>query len=216
MELGVGTPFIGSYPKIIHSNQIVYVFNPNLSSGRACFPLQMRYNTRENFRRKNHKSVPAISAVSSGAKTKSLPDLEDIGSSSQFEDFSVNITSRDNPRELKVRMKVSGDKTRAIFDDVFSKMVADAQPIPGFRRVKGGKTPNIPEAILLEILGPSKVYKKVIKKVINSTIANYIEKEGLSVGKDLKVEQCYEDLRATFEPGEEFSYDAVVQLQQMD
>ena len=36
-------------------------------------------------------------------------------------------------------MELSGVKTRAIFDDVFSKMVADAQPIPGFRRVKGGK-----------------------------------------------------------------------------
>lgn len=35
---------------------------------------------------------------------------------------------------------VFGTRTQAVFDEVFSKMVADAQPIPGFRRVKGGKT----------------------------------------------------------------------------
>lgn len=39
----------------------------------------------------------------------------------------------------QVSVEVSGSKTRAIFDDVFDKMVAAAQPIPGFRRVKGGK-----------------------------------------------------------------------------
>lgn len=35
---------------------------------------------------------------------------------------------------------------------------------------------QIPRDILLEVLGPSKVYKEVIKKVINSTIAEYVEK----------------------------------------
>lgn len=40
-------------------------------------------------------------------------------------------------------MEVSGAKTEAIFDDVFSKMVAAAQPIPGFRREKGGEIREI-------------------------------------------------------------------------
>ncbi|KAG6751208.1 hypothetical protein POTOM_045727 [Populus tomentosa] len=39
-----------------------------------------------------------------------------------------------------------------------------------------GKTPDIPRDILLEVLGPSKVYKEVIKKVINSTVAEYVDK----------------------------------------
>jgi hypothetical protein len=29
---------------------------------------------------------------------------------------------------------------------------------------------------LLEVLGPSKVYREVIKKVINSTVAEYVDK----------------------------------------
>lgn len=34
---------------------------------------------------------------------------------------------------------------------------------------------QIPRDILLEILGPTKVYKEVITKIINSTIAEYVE-----------------------------------------
>lgn len=34
---------------------------------------------------------------------------------------------------------MSGTITRELYDKVFDKMVADAQPIPGFRRVKGGE-----------------------------------------------------------------------------
>ncbi|XP_052207216.1 uncharacterized protein LOC127811411 [Diospyros lotus] len=64
-------------------------------------------------------------------------------STSEFEDFSVTTSGTGKTNELKVSIEVSGAKTRVIFDDVFSKMVADAQPIPGFRRVKGGKTPNV-------------------------------------------------------------------------
>ncbi|KAJ8750311.1 hypothetical protein K2173_014226 [Erythroxylum novogranatense] len=43
---------------------------------------------------------------------------------------------------LVPKQEPSGTKTRAIFNDVFDKMVAAAQPIPGFRRVKGEKTPD--------------------------------------------------------------------------
>uniref|UniRef100_A0A6N2M4U2 peptidylprolyl isomerase n=1 Tax=Salix viminalis TaxID=40686 RepID=A0A6N2M4U2_SALVM len=77
-----------------------------------------------------------------------------------------------------------------------------------------GKTPDIPRDILLEVLGPSKVYKEVIKKVINSTVSEYVDKEGLKVIKDLRVEQSFEDLEDAFEPDEKFSFDAVIQLQQ--
>jgi len=40
---------------------------------------------------------------------------------------------------VQISIEVSGNKTQRIFDDVFQKMVAAAQPIPGFRRVKGGE-----------------------------------------------------------------------------
>ncbi|RYQ87039.1 hypothetical protein Ahy_B09g094524 isoform C [Arachis hypogaea] len=123
----------------------------------------------------------------------------------QFEEFSVSVGDISDSKELKISIKVSGSKTQQIFDDVFGKMVAAAQPIPGFRR--------IPKEILLEVLGPSRVYKEVIKKIINSTVAEYVEKEQLMVSTNLRVEQSFEDLKSTFEEGQQFSFDAVVQLQ---
>uniref|UniRef100_A0A5B7BV09 peptidylprolyl isomerase n=1 Tax=Davidia involucrata TaxID=16924 RepID=A0A5B7BV09_DAVIN len=199
----VKTLLLGLNPMIITHKQIVDVFIPSFSSKRA-FSLQMRYSTREFCKTASHKYFHAVRAVSSG--------LEDIEvSSSQFEDFSVTATNTNQIDELKINMVVSGAKTQAIFDNVFSKMVADAQPIPGFRRLKGGKMPDVPKDILLQVLGPSKVYKQVIKRVINSTIAEYVEKEGFTVSKDLRVEQSFEDLEATFEPGDQFSFDAIVQ-----
>uniref|UniRef100_A0A2N9IWJ6 peptidylprolyl isomerase n=1 Tax=Fagus sylvatica TaxID=28930 RepID=A0A2N9IWJ6_FAGSY len=117
-----------------------------------------------------------------------ISGAEDVGvSSSQFDDFSVAATSTCKARELK------HSQSRA------------------FEEQK-----EIPKDILLEILGPSKVYEGVIKEVINSTIAEYVEKEGLKISKDLSVEQSFEDLEATFEAGQKFSFDVVLQLQEMN
>ncbi|CAL5201117.1 unnamed protein product [Lathyrus oleraceus] len=120
-------------------------------------------------------------------------------SSTRFEDFSVSTADTNDVGELKISIEVSGNKTQRIFDDVFQNMVEAAQPIPGFRRVKGGKTPGIPKDILLEVLGPSNVFKQVIKEIINSTVAEYVEKESLKVNSDMRVEQSFEDLETTFE-----------------
>ncbi|XAR54730.1 hypothetical protein NMG60_11029995 [Bertholletia excelsa] len=205
MAVAISTLFLGLNPKIITFKQNNDAFVPSNYRRRASFPLQMRYKAKEFHERVVPKKLFAVYALSSG--------VEDIPtSSSQLEDFSATASVISETDKLKITVEVGGAKTEAIFEDVFSKMVADAQPIPGFRRVKGGKTPDIPRDILLEVLGPTKVYKQVIKKVINSTISEYAEKAGLRVSKDLRIEQSFEDLEAVFEPGQEFSFDAVVQL----
>ncbi|XP_024003872.1 uncharacterized protein LOC18026940 [Eutrema salsugineum] len=139
----------------------------------------------------------------------------DVETSSKDESFLITTVETANSNEVKVHVEVSGQKTQTVFNHVFEKMVAAAQPIPGFRRVKGGKTPDIPRDILLEILGYSKVYRQVIKKLINSAIEDYVKQEDLKVGKELSVEQSYEDLEETFEPGESFSFDAIIKLQEV-
>ncbi|CAN6448770.1 unnamed protein product [Victoria cruziana] len=112
----------------------------------------------------------------------------------------------DEPDVLKMKICVSGEKTQQIFDKVFSKLVDAAQPIPGFRRVKGGKTPDIPKDVLLHILGPSKVNSHVIREIIGSTVAECVEKEGLEVGKDLRVDETFEELEEQFEPGKQLEF----------
>ncbi|XP_065866424.1 uncharacterized protein [Euphorbia lathyris] len=208
MEVAVKTLFLGLNPKLSNHKYTLDAIVPNLSFERSSVSHRTRYNNQGCFvrLRDNRRCFSPVSAVISGAQ-----DVE--VSSSQFEEFSVRASNANENGELRISVEVSGAGTRAVFNNVFDKMVAAAQPIPGFRRSKGGKTPDIPRDVLLEVLGPSKVYKEVIKKVINSTVAEYVEKEGLKVIKDLRVEQSFEELEDKFEPDEEFSFDAIIRLQ---
>eukprot|EP00262_Sarcandra_glabra_P007528 TRINITY_DN20398_c0_g1_i1.p1 TRINITY_DN20398_c0_g1~~TRINITY_DN20398_c0_g1_i1.p1 ORF type:complete len:216 (+),score=49.32 TRINITY_DN20398_c0_g1_i1:74-721(+) len=208
MEIAVKTIFMGLNSQVLSLKSAVDVQTRVPYLRKACFSLRMRNDGREFSARARHDFF-AVAAASS-------PGLEDVEiSASSFEHFIVAVSSSEGS-EIKMRINVSGVKTQLIFDDVFSKMVAAAQPIPGFRRVKGGKTPNIPKNVLLLILGPSKVNMEAIKKIINAIVAEYIEKEGLKVTKDLRVEQSFEELEKTFEPGKEFSFDAIIQRQETD
>ncbi|URE14925.1 Bacterial trigger factor protein (TF) [Musa troglodytarum] len=228
MELAIRTLCIGLNPEIMIRKQRIYLCTGLPFSRRMQSSIHMKNVTRENFRRDGYKSIDAIEAISS--------DLESLGNSmAPFEDFTVTVNNSDD-REIKIRVDVSGTRTQAIFDDVFSKLVAAAQPIPGFRRVKGENClqflnnhhttlimPNsfsvilpllIPKDVLLHIIGPSKVHKHSIKKIINATVNEYIEKESFKVTKDLRVKQSYEELESTFQPGNDFGFDAILQLQE--
>ncbi|KAJ8460896.1 hypothetical protein OPV22_033822 [Ensete ventricosum] len=206
MELAIRTSCIGLNPEIIIQKQRINQCAVLPFSRRMQSSIHMKNVTRENLRRDGYKSIDAIQAISS--------DLENLGNSmAPFRDFTVSVNYSDD-REIKIRVDVSGTRTQAIFDDVFSKLIAAAQPIPGFRRVKGGKTPDIPKDILLHIIGPSKVNKHCIKKIINATVAEYVEKESFKVTKDLRVKQSYEELESTFQPGNDFDFDAILQLQE--
>lgn len=122
------------YPKIITARrQFENVLVPYEWSKRRFFSLRLGYGAYQLQERSTNKF--AVQAVS--------PVVPDTGVSTRsFEDFTVTTCYTDEEYDLKIRAEVSGTKTQDIFDDVFSKMVADAQPIPGFRRVKGGIPPQ--------------------------------------------------------------------------
>ncbi|KAK4788792.1 hypothetical protein SAY86_020111 [Trapa natans] len=211
MEAAITSPLLPLYPKVVDLRQTTCAYIPNVSSQWPCISLPFESLPRKQNLRIHRKLLPPTYAVTSGTKDADV-------SSSQFEDFSISTTYVNDHTELKVNVEVSGAKTREIFDNVFDKMIAAAQPIPGFRREKGGKIiifsflSTSSRDILLEVLGPSKVYKQVIKTIINSAISKYVLKNNLKVSKNLKVEQSYEDLEAIFEPDETFSFDAMLQL----
>ncbi|KAF8041553.1 hypothetical protein BT93_A0218 [Corymbia citriodora subsp. variegata] len=124
-------PLLGSKHKIINVKQAVNVSIPSVPSKLVHVSLQRRCSPQVFDGRRNDKGSRAVFAAVSGVEIVEAP--------SQFEDFSVTNTTSSSDRELKIRVEVSGAKTRVIFNDVFDKLVAAAQPIPGFRREKGGK-----------------------------------------------------------------------------
>ncbi|CAK9148760.1 unnamed protein product [Ilex paraguariensis] len=129
MESAVKTLILGFNPKIIAHQHTAHVV-PYLPFKRTCFSVKTGYRTHKFGARGDSKNFSAVDAVSSGAE-----DIEIA--SSQYDDFSVTTTSTDMAAELKITVEVSGAKTQEIFDEVFSRMVTAAQPIPGFRRAKG-------------------------------------------------------------------------------
>lgn len=189
-------------PKISNQKQRIDSYTHVPCSLRTVFNARIRNLSQVHQTRSSHRTSTVACLASPGLQERTLDK-------SPLKGFTVSAkTSRDG--EIKMKVDVTGAKTQVIFDDVFSKLVDDAQPIPGFRRVKGGKTPDIPKDILLHILGPSKVNMQSIKKIINSTVAEYVHKKGLKVTKELRVEQSFEELEAAFVPGKEFSFAATI------
>ncbi|KAM7489616.1 hypothetical protein LguiB_027100 [Lonicera macranthoides] len=191
MGTAIQTLFVGLNPKVIITPKpTADVLTPYLSSKTTYCSLKTRYRTHQFHQRVRAKQVLATQAVSSDVKDAEV-------SSPQFDDFFVTTTSTDKDNEIKISVEVFGAKTEAIFNNVFSKMVAAAQPIPGFQRTKGGKFFSNTQ---YNAGDPSNLTGKLDGKAI----------EGLAVSKDLKVEQSFEDLQAAFEPGDNFRFDAVV------
>ncbi|VAI34608.1 unnamed protein product [Triticum turgidum subsp. durum] len=161
---------------------------------------------KEFSKRINHKVCGALQAVSPVQCTEN-PTQGPVA----FKDFHVSVLTEEDG-VIEIRVTISSKMTDSVFEKVLSKHIAAAQPLPGFRRLKGGKTPNVPKEVALHLIGPSKVKKAAIKKIINRAVAEYVEKENLDAAKNLKVLQSYEELEATFEPGKEFCFDAAVHL----
>ncbi|KAJ0969322.1 hypothetical protein J5N97_022199 [Dioscorea zingiberensis] len=216
MEVAIRNPFTGLNPEIMYQKHRSS-WNTKI---QPRFSLHVTRTAEESPRRYNLINTPLDLLVFKNCyKSQKYLNAayaisqENVGvSTSTFEDFMVSSNNYQDGH-VKVRIDVAGTKTQAVFDIVFTKLVDAAQPIPGFRRVKGGKTPDIPKDILLHILGPSKVNYQSIKKIINTTVAEFVEKEGLKVTKDLRVEQSFEELEAVFIPGKEFAFDVIIQLQ---
>nr|CAB3504826.1 unnamed protein product [Digitaria exilis] len=131
-------------------------------------------------------------------------------SSVSFKDFCVSVCPEEN-NLMKIQVSVSGTMTDSVFEKVFTKkgklQICTNLLITPFVALK------IPKEVALHLIGPSKVKKETITKIINCTVAEYVRKEGLTASKDLKVQQSYEELEAAFEPGKEFCFDATVHLQ---
>ncbi|RYR49390.1 hypothetical protein Ahy_A07g035872 isoform C [Arachis hypogaea] len=151
----------------------------------------------------------------------------------------------------QLRVDLTGDQTERVFGKTLRDLGRTAPPVPGFRMQKGGKedsvyrlrlTPNfnhiifhcacdartalgkssqIPNDFLLQMLGEERVIKFVIQEILNSTMADYVEKasdilplynENLDV-KDRKIStiQTAEELKQSFKPGKEFGFNVIIE-----
>ncbi|KAK9932227.1 hypothetical protein M0R45_019473 [Rubus argutus] len=125
----------------------------------------------------------------------------------------IVVESQDE-NSIQVRVDVTGDETQKVFDQVLTNLARTAPPVPGFRRQKGGKTSKVPKSFLLDILGKERVTKFVIQEIVSSSMADYVKKENLSVKENkINTTQTAEELKELFSPGNEFGFNAIVELE---
>ncbi|KAK3132949.1 hypothetical protein QOZ80_6AG0529960 [Eleusine coracana subsp. coracana] len=87
---------------------------------------------KQSSQRTNRKACRSLEAVSPLQCTKIPMQLL-----LSFEDFCVSVSTEED-RAIKIQVNVAGTMTDSTFEKVFKKNVAAAQPLPGFRRMKGG------------------------------------------------------------------------------
>ncbi|XP_020097733.1 uncharacterized protein LOC109716583 isoform X2 [Ananas comosus] len=132
-----------------------------------------------------------------------------------LDNVKVAVESRDDEK-IHVRVDLTAEETQKAFDEVLTNLARTAPPIPGFRRMKGGKTSNVPKSFLLQILGKDRVTKFLIQEVVSTTIGDYVKKEKLKVKSQFKTLQSAEELESAFEPGSEFGFNATINFEKSD
>ncbi|KAM5554155.1 hypothetical protein ABKV19_026077 [Rosa sericea] len=128
----------------------------------------------------------------------------------------IVVESQDE-NSIQVRVDVAGDETQKVFDQVLTNLARTAPPVPGFRRQKGGKTSKVPKSFLLDILGKERVTKFVIQELVSSAMADYVKQENLTVKENkINTTQSAEELQSLFTPGNEFAFNAIVELEKSE
>lgn len=159
----------------------------------------------------NHIPWP-ISAVRSGLEA-SITDQKKNDIS--LDNVKLVVESRDEDK-IHLRVDLTGEETQKAFDDVITNLARTAPPVPGFRRMKGGKTSNVPKSFLLQILGKDRVTKFLIQEVVSTTVGNFVKKENLTVKSQFQTTQTAGELESAFTPGKEFGFNATVEIIKSD
>ncbi|KAJ6379330.1 hypothetical protein OIU76_016036 [Salix suchowensis] len=188
---------------------------------------QLLFSSNANLRVLKDVGVKPISAVGSGMEASIAETSEKLIALKNVK--IVNESQEED--KMQVRVDLSGDETQKVFNKALTNLARSAPPIPGFRREKGEWGVNscssqfpraviafprlrVPREFLLQILGEDRVTNFVIQEIVTSTMADYVKKENLKVKEDkITTTQKAEELKKVFVPGNEFGFNAVLELE---
>uniref|UniRef100_A0A2C9V217 Trigger factor ribosome-binding bacterial domain-containing protein n=1 Tax=Manihot esculenta TaxID=3983 RepID=A0A2C9V217_MANES len=112
--------------------------NRNITATTSTAGLDLRLSLSSNPKRRRvlqHAGQP-LSAVGSGLEA-SITDPKD--NAITLKNAEVVLESREE-NKIQLRVELPGDETQKVFDKVLIDLGRSAPPIPGFRKVKGGKS----------------------------------------------------------------------------
>ncbi|XP_058202353.1 uncharacterized protein LOC131316871 [Rhododendron vialii] len=159
--------------------------------------------------RRSLKHLKPKSAAGSGVEVST--DSKDNAITISTAKIMVESEDFDN---IQLRVDLTGKETQRVFDQVLKNLARSAPPFPGLRKLKGGKTSEIPKSFLFDVFGKDTVTEFVVNEIVTSTMCDYVKKEKLKV-KDSKVNtiQTAEELKSSFAPGKEFGFNVTLELE---
>ncbi|XP_026422222.1 uncharacterized protein LOC113318290 [Papaver somniferum] len=176
----------------------------------------VHYTRNHNFPRllfssgESHRRSSQITyAVDSGVESSITADQDIVR---HLKQAKVVIESRDDDK-IQVRVDLTGIETLKIHDVVIANLAKSAPPVPGFRKMKGGKTSNIPKSFILRALGEDRVTKFTVQEIVSATMTEFVKTENLTVNNTFKTIQSAAELKATFKPGKEFGFNATLDIE---
>ncbi|PWA59609.1 trigger factor, ribosome-binding [Artemisia annua] len=163
----------------------------------------------------SHKSLSSFVRPLFAAKTGVEASVSDENLVS-VKNANVVVESQDDEK-MQVKVELPGKETQIVFDKVLANLARTAPPVPGFRRQKGGKTSKVPKSFLLSIIGEDRVTKFVIQEIVSSTMADCVKNNNIPVKENrVNTIQSIEELQSSFTPGNDFGFNATLELEKVD
>ncbi|KAI3988129.1 hypothetical protein MKX01_011918 [Papaver californicum] len=194
---------IGTFNNPVHISGTTKSFSVHYTINHN-FP-RLLFSSGESRRRSSQITY----AVDSGLES-SITSEEDIVV--HLKKAKVVVESRDDDK-IQVRVDLTGIETLKVHDEVVTNLAKSAPPVPGFRKMKGGKTSNIPKSFILRALGEDRVTKFVIQEIVSATMTEFVKAENLTVNNKFKTIQSAAELKKAFTPGKEFGFNATLDIE---
>lgn len=107
--------------------------------------------------------------------------------------------------QIALEIELSGETSRNTYEKVVRDL-ARSSNIPGFRKGK------VPRTILMQRIGKERIKGAVIEQLIQTGIKDAIEQESIDALGNYQLKSGFDNLIASFQPGEPFVFSATVDV----
>jgi trigger factor len=139
--------------------------------------------------------------------TAAVPQGPIAHTSSYSEYITMKVTQEKLPAsQVGLEIEVPAELSQKTYDKVVNNLIRTAR-IPGFRPGK------VPKQVLMQRFGSESVKGEVIQEIIDTSLKAALKQENIEAIGNFQLRSQFEDLMASFSPGQVFSFKAAVDVQ---
>ncbi|NJN71315.1 MAG: trigger factor [Limnothrix sp. RL_2_0] len=107
--------------------------------------------------------------------------------------------------QIGLEIEVPADVTQKAYNNAVSKLARTVN-LPGFRKGK------VPKQILIQRLGTGRIKASVLEELVDDSLKAAIEQEKIEALGNYQLKSSFEELIASYQPGEPFTFKAAVDV----